>query len=66
MKRVRTLTDKNRSFKVELEVDYSMIETPDQGMIYPICEQVLKTVKSDNAKPHLCLNESHNNAKLDS
>ena len=33
MKRGCTLTDENRSYKAELEVDYFVIETPDQGMI---------------------------------
>ena len=58
MNRGRTLTDENRRFKSELEVDYFMIETPDQGMIYPICEQVLKIVKSDNVKLHFRRHES--------
>ena len=59
------LTDENRSLKAEWEVDYFMIESPDQGMICLICEQVLKTVKSDNAKQHFRRHESHSCAKLD-
>ena len=41
-----------RSFKAECEVDY--FETTDQGMICPICEHDLKTVKSDNGKRQFC------------
>ena len=65
MKRGRTLTYENGSFKAEWEVDYFMIETSDQGMICLICEHVLKTVKSDNAKQHFRQNEGHSYAKLD-
>ena len=54
MKRGRTLTGENRNLKAEWEVDYFMIETPDKGMICLICEDVLKTVKSDNAKQNFC------------
>ena len=63
MKRGRILTDENRSFKAQWEVDYFMIETPDHGMMCPICEQVLKTVKSVNVKQLYRRHESHRYAK---
>ena len=41
-----------------------MIETATHSMICLICNQVVKTVKRDNAKQHFCRHESHFYAKL--
>lgn len=60
------MTDENRKFNAEWEVDYFVIETVDHCMICLICEQVLKTLKVDNARQHYRRHESHAYAKMDS
>lgn len=42
-----------------------MIETANNSMMCPICNQVVKTVKGDNAKQHFRRHESHSYAKLE-
>ena len=41
-----------------------MIETATHSMMCLKCNQVVKTVKEDNAKQHFCRHESHSYAKL--
>ena len=41
-----------------------MIETATHSMLHLICNQVVKTVKGDNAKQHFRRHESHSYAKL--
>ena len=63
-KRQRTLTEEKRIFNSKWEQDYLMIETATHSMMCLICNQVVKTVKWDNAKQHFCRHESHSYAKL--
>ena len=41
-----------------------MIKTATHSMMYLLCNQVVKTVKGDNAKHHFRRHESHSYAKL--
>ena len=41
-----------------------MIETTTHSIMCLICNQVVKTVKGDNAKQHFRRHESHSYAKL--
>ena len=41
-----------------------MIETATHSMMCLICNQVVKTVKEDNAKQHFCHHKSHSYAEL--
>ncbi|OAF67749.1 hypothetical protein A3Q56_04427 [Intoshia linei] len=52
MKKRRTLSDEKRSFNSNWELNYFMIETTNHTMVCLICEQVIKTIKGDNAKQH--------------
>ena len=63
-KRKRTLTEEKRAFNSKWEQDYFMIETATHSMMCLICNQVVKTVKGDNAKQHFRRHESHSYAKL--
>ena len=64
LKRKRTLTEEKRVFNSKWEQDYFMIETATHFMMCLICNQVVKTVKGDNAKQHFRCHESHSYAKL--
>ena len=60
----RTQTEEKRVFNSKCAQDYFMIETATHSMMCLICNQVVKTVKGDNAKGHFCRHESHSYAKL--
>ena len=64
LKRKRTLTEEKRVFNSKWEQNYFMIETATHSMMCPICNQVVKTVKRDNAKQHFRRHESHSYVKL--
>ena len=64
LKRKRTLTEEKRLFNSKWKQDYFMIETATHSMMCLICNQVVKTVKEDNAKQHFRRHESHSYAKL--
>ena len=64
LKRKRTLTEKKQAFNSKWEQDYFMIETATHSMMCLICNQVVKTVKRDNAKQHFRRHKSHSYAKL--
>ena len=64
LKRKRTLTEEKRAFNLKWEQDCFIIETATHSMMCLICNQVVKTVKGDNAKQHFCRHESHSHAKL--
>ena len=49
-KRKRSIADERREFNPKWELEYFMIDTDSQGMLCLICNQVIKTVKGDNAK----------------
>ena len=49
---------------VDITFSYFMIETATYSMMCLICNQVVKTVKGDNAKQHFRRYESHSYAKL--
>ena len=48
-----------------MEFDYFMIETEVYTMMCLVCNQVVKTVKGDNAKQHFRRHMSHTYAKLE-
>ena len=60
----RTLTEEKRVFNSKWGEDYFIVETATHSMMSLICNQVVKTVKGDNAKKHSCRHESHFYAKL--
>ena len=64
LKRKRTLTEEKRVFNSKWEQGCFMIETAAHSMMCLICNQVVKTVKKDNAKQHFRRHESHSYAKL--
>ena len=64
LKRKRTLTEEKRVFNLKWKQDYFMIETATHSMRCLIWNQVVKTVKADNAKQHFRRHESHSYAKL--
>ena len=64
MKKMRTLADENRTFNTQWEVDYFVSETSDHCMKCLICDEVIKTLKSDNARQHFRKHECHSYAKL--
>ena len=49
---------------VDITFSYFVIETATHSMMCLICNQVVKTVKGDNAKQHFRRHESHSYAKL--
>ena len=52
LKRKRTLTEEKRVSNSKWEQDFFMIETATHSMMCLICNQLVKTVKEDNAKQH--------------
>ena len=64
LKRKRTLTEEKRVFNSKWEQDYFMIETATHSMMCLMCNQVVKTVKGDNAKQHFRRYELHSYTKL--
>ena len=64
LNRKKTLGEEKRIFNSQWELDYFMIETPAQTTMCPICNQVVKTVKGDDAKQHFRRHTSHAYAKL--
>ena len=64
LKRKRTLTEEKRVFNSKWEQDDFMIEIATHSMMCLICNQVVKTVKGDNAKQHFGHPKSHYYAKL--
>ena len=65
LKQKRTLEEEKRIFNAQWELDYFMIESPAHAVMDLICSQVVKTVKGDNAKQHVCRDTSHAYAKLE-
>ena len=65
IKRKRTVAEVKRVFNSKWEVDYFIIETAAHTMMYLICNQVVKTVKGDNAKQHFHRHVSHTYTKLE-
>ena len=64
LKRKRTTIEQKRVFNSKWEQDYFIIETATHSMMCLIYNQVVKTVKGDNAKQHFRRHESHSYAKL--
>ena len=64
LKRKRTLTEEKQVINSKWEQDYFKIETTTHSMMCLICNQVVKTVKGDNAKQRFRRHESHSYAKL--
>ena len=58
-KRKRSIADERRVFNPKCELEYFMIDTDSQGMLCIICNQVIKTVKGDNAKQHYRRHNEH-------
>ena len=63
-KRKRSIADERRVFNPKWELEYFMIDTDSLGMLCLICNQVIKTVKGDNAKQHYRRHNEHHYAKL--
>ena len=63
-KRRRTLVEEKRSFSDEWEMDFFMVGTGNNSMKCLICDEVVKTLKGDNAKQHFRRHESHAFANL--
>ena len=66
LKRKRTGAEEKRVFSSKWELDYFMIETEAHTIMCLVCNQVVKTVKGDNAKQHFRRHMSHTYAKLES
>ena len=64
VKRKRTVTEEKRAFNIKWELDYFMVETAAHTMMCLICNQVVKTVKGDNARQHFRRHVSHKYAKM--
>ena len=64
LKRKSTLTDEKRVFNSKWKQDCFMTETATYSMMCLISNQVVKTVKGDNAKQHFRRHKSHSYMKL--
>ena len=65
LKRKRTVAEEKRVFNSKWELDYFVIVTEAHTMMCLVCNQVVKTVKEDNAKQHFCRHMAHIYAKLE-
>ena len=63
-KRKRSVANERRVFNPKWEQEYFIIDIDSQGMLCLICNQVIKTVKGDNAKQHYRRHNEHHYAKL--
>ena len=65
LKRKKTVAEEKRVINSKWELDYFMIETEAHTMMCLIRNQVVKTVKGDNAKQHFFSHMPHTYAKLE-
>ena len=60
----RKLIEEKRRFNAKWELEFFVVETSDHFMRCLICDEIVKTLKQDNAKQHFRRHASHSYANL--